>query len=245
MAEPPGDDDPVPEENAARLAGHRRTLRNCLTTEPTRVQWSGEGPFVSSASISCGMDSTCKQMLHCDRLLERDVSKAAVNRCRHRRRGTRWALNVVASGSLTVSSAAQGRLQRREVFPAGVTRRCAGPHRRAAAHAGARVAALELESRTGPSPRRIGQLSAHVRSSDLPGPRARTSRPAVLPGCLLNSRPVGGRVCRTSRLLAFKHTRIPQLMVEGVSLSAVSRRAGTGCGQLREELPTSRLNFKR
>ena len=78
--------------------------------------WSGEGPFISSASTSCGTDSTCKQLLHCDRLLERDMSEAAVNRCRHSRCGTRWALNVVASGSLTVSSGAQGRLRRREIF---------------------------------------------------------------------------------------------------------------------------------
>ena len=56
-------------------------------------------------------------------------------------------------------------------------RRCAGPHRRVAAHPGARVVALELESRPRQGPGRIGRPSPHAPSSTPPDLRARPLDP--------------------------------------------------------------------
>ena len=88
--------------------------------------------------------------------------------------------------------------------PAGLARRCAGPHRRAAAHPGARVAALELESRPGPSPR---PHRPALSSRSVFGP----PRPAVLPGCLrINRHGVGQTRRRLDQIPQSRPTRTRQ-----------------------------------
>ena len=52
--------------------------------------------------------------------------------------------------------------------PAGLARRCARPHRRAAAHPCARTPALELESRPAPDSGCVSRLSPHAASSNPP-----------------------------------------------------------------------------
>ena len=52
--------------------------------------------------------------------------------------------------------------------PAGLDRRSARPNSRDAAHPRAQAAALELKSRPGPSPGRVGRFSPHAASSNPP-----------------------------------------------------------------------------
>ena len=84
--------------------------------------------------------------------------------------------------------------------PAGLARRCPRPHRRAAAHPGARAPALELESRAASESGRIGRLSPHATSSNPPAPPERTSRTAVLAGWVRHGASVGGRTHFTIHL---------------------------------------------
>ena len=81
--------------------------------------------------------------------------------------------------------------------PAGLSHRCARPHRRVAAHPYARVTALELDSRPSPDPGRVVALSPHAAaSSNLRNPWERASRPALATGKLRRTARRGARSSR-------------------------------------------------
>ena len=103
--------------------------------------------------------------------------------------------------------------------PTGLARRCACPHRRTAAHPGARAAALELESRPETRPGRIGALLPHAPSPTPPGVRG--SGPFVL------RYPPDGYACTTAHS-AVRHPPRASQARNSCARSAPSPRRSSG-----------------